>query len=68
MADIYHKLHTGLERDPDDDAPVSAEDWDDVHVVAPHSITADDLEEGLLDGITGPVGMVWRGAWESTAE
>lgn len=71
MADIYHKLHTGLERDPDDDAPISAVDWDDAHVLAPHSIVADDLEQGLLDGITGPpgpVGMVWRGAWESAAE
>jgi hypothetical protein len=64
--EVYHKLHTGQARDPDDPAPVSTEDWDDPHRVVPHSVTADDLEAGLLDGITGPrgpVGMVWRGPW-----
>jgi len=66
--EVYHKLHTGQARDPEDPAPVSTEDWDDPHVVTPHSVTADDLEPGLLDGITGPpgpVGMTWQGEWQA---
>ena len=70
--EVYHSHLAGPEfaNDPDDEAPVDGTAWDEAHSVTPGSVTAEDLDYDLLDGITGPpgpVGMAWRGDWSGSA-
>jgi len=67
--EVFHSHLAGPEfaNDPDDEAPVDGTWWDAAHSVTPHSVTAEDLAPDVLAGITGPVGMTWRGDWSAGA-
>lgn len=67
--EVHHRYVSGELNDPDDAAPLGPEEWDEPHDVTPGSVTVEDLEPGILDGIAGPpgpVGMTWRGPWSAS--